>query len=58
MLEDTQALQHFGINAVQTIQTTGEGSKRLFSFRNTFRGLNKSHKLSKTNGDLQIIHQK
>jgi len=56
MLEGTQALQYFGINAVQTIQTTGKGSKRLFSFRNTFRALDKSHKFSKTNGNLQIIH--
>ena len=56
MLKGTQALQHFSINAVQTIKTAGEGRKSLFSLRNTFRGLDKGHKLSKTNSDLQIVH--
>ena len=56
MLEGTQALQNFRVNAEKTIQTARKGRQSLFSIGDTFCGLDKGHKLRKANGDLQIIH--
>ena len=56
MLKVTQPLKNLSVNRIKSIKTAGKRSKRGFHAGNTLRSLNKSHKLSQANSDLQIIH--